>query len=192
MIEAPTEVQDTEMVAPKAKPPKPVGATLDSALARQARAKKNLALVEVQLTSMQQKMEEARAEMALADKAVNEAQTAGCPGHRDLRRGSGTGVAAAAPATSLRPGGTRSVGENDGCANEHEGNATSAAAGANADNTDDADSHSGIGAFPKVTGHAGSSAARSYATEHCSWTKPARFKNTPRDWRTTLARSGRR
>ena len=35
----------------------------------------------------------------------------------------------AAPATSLRPGGTRSVGENDGCADEHEGNATSAAAG---------------------------------------------------------------
>ena len=51
-IEAPTEVQDTEMVAPKAKPPKPVGATLDLALARQARVKKNLALVEVQLTTI--------------------------------------------------------------------------------------------------------------------------------------------
>ena len=62
------------MVAPKAKPPKPVGATLDSAFARQARAKKNFALVEVQLTTIQQKMEEARAEVALADKAVNQAR----------------------------------------------------------------------------------------------------------------------
>ena len=59
-------------MAPKAKLPKLVGATLDSALARQARAKKILALVGVQLTTIQQKMEEARAEMALADKAVNE------------------------------------------------------------------------------------------------------------------------
>ena len=73
-IEAPTEVQDTEMAIASATPPKPVGATMDSALARQAWAKKNLALVEVQLTAMQQKMEEARAEMALADKAVNEAR----------------------------------------------------------------------------------------------------------------------
>ena len=73
-IEALTGVQDTEMVVPKAKPPKQVGATLDSALARQVRAKKNLALVEVQLTTVQQKMEEARAEMASSDKAVNEAR----------------------------------------------------------------------------------------------------------------------
>ena len=62
------------MVAPKAKPPKLVGATLDSALARQARAKKNLVFVDVQLTAIQQQMEEARAEMVLADKAVNEAR----------------------------------------------------------------------------------------------------------------------
>ena len=62
------------MAIPKARPPKLVGATLDSALARQDRAKKNLALVEVQLTAAQQKMEETRAEMALADKAVNEAR----------------------------------------------------------------------------------------------------------------------
>ena len=48
--------------------------TLESALARQARAKKNLALVEVQLTAAQQKMEEARAEMAAADKSVDEAR----------------------------------------------------------------------------------------------------------------------
>ena len=63
-FEAPTEVQDTEMAIPKGRPPKPVSATLDSALARQARAKKNVALVK----------EEARAEMALEDKAVNEAR----------------------------------------------------------------------------------------------------------------------
>ena len=49
------------MAIPKARPSRPVGATLDSALSRQARAKKNLALVEVQLTAAQQKKEEARA-----------------------------------------------------------------------------------------------------------------------------------
>ena len=72
--EAPTEIRDTEMAIPKAKPPRPVGATLDSALARQARAKKSLALVEVQLTAAQQKMEEARIEMTTADKLVDEAR----------------------------------------------------------------------------------------------------------------------
>ena len=46
----------------------------DSALARQARAKKNLGLVEVQWTAAQQKMEEAKTEMAAADKSVNEAR----------------------------------------------------------------------------------------------------------------------
>ena len=86
------------MVAPKAKPPKPVGATLDSALARQARAKKNLALVEVQLTTIQQKMEEARAEMVLADKAANEARQLAVQDTVIFaeRGGSGTGIAAAA------------------------------------------------------------------------------------------------
>ena len=62
------------MAIPKAKPPRPVEATLDSALARQARAEKSLALVEVQLTAAQQQMEEARIEMTTADKLVDEAR----------------------------------------------------------------------------------------------------------------------
>ena len=47
---------------------------MDSAVARQIRAEKNIALVEVQLTAVQQKMEEAKAEMAAADKVVEEAR----------------------------------------------------------------------------------------------------------------------
>ena len=73
-IEAPTEILDAEIAIPKARLARPVGATLDSALARQDRAKKNLGLVEVQLTAAQQKMEEAKTEMAAADKSVNEAR----------------------------------------------------------------------------------------------------------------------
>ena len=62
------------MVVPKAKPPKPAGATLDSALARQARAKKNFCSRGGTADGDAAKMEEARAEMASADKAVNEAR----------------------------------------------------------------------------------------------------------------------
>ena len=68
------EIQYTETTVLKARPTRPVGATLDSALARQARAKKNLALVEVQLAAAQQKMEEAKTEMAAADGSVRRAR----------------------------------------------------------------------------------------------------------------------
>ena len=59
-VEAPTETQDADVAIPNARPARPIGATLDSPLARQTRAKKNLALVEVQLTAAQQKTEEAK------------------------------------------------------------------------------------------------------------------------------------
>ena len=67
--------QDHEMIlAPKAKPMRPVGAMLDSVLARQARATRALTQVEVQKEIVQQKMEEARKEVAAADQAVSEAR----------------------------------------------------------------------------------------------------------------------
>ena len=159
--------------------------------------------------AMQQKMEEARAEMASVDKAVNEARQLAV---QDTVIFSDvevlvTSIAAAAPATNPRSGGTRSVSENDGCANEHEGNATSAAAGADADDADDADSHSGNGAFSK--------SCRSLGKQCCEkpWDKlrtlqldkarkaqghpwrdasVSQQKGCGKDWRTTLARSGRR
>ena len=67
--------QDHEMIpAPKAKPVRPVGAMLDLALARQARATRALAQVEVQVEIVQQKMEEAQREVAAADQAVADAR----------------------------------------------------------------------------------------------------------------------
>ena len=51
---------------------RPVGAILDSVVARQARATRALAQVEVQRVIVQQKIEEARKEVAAADQAVSE------------------------------------------------------------------------------------------------------------------------
>ena len=183
-IEAPTEVQDTEMVAPKAKPPKPVGATLDSALARQTRAKKNLALVEVQLTTIQLKMEEARAEMVLADKAVNEARQF-------------ADVEVLLQAMRMQP----QQQTLDPAVRQALARMTDALTSMRAmQQAQQPDGHAGNGAFPRTAGHAGSCAARSHATsgEHCSWTKARKVrgrlwrdasalqrKSCEKDWRTT-------
>ena len=61
-------------------------------------------------------------------------QTIGSPRHLDLcrRRSTGTSVAATAPATDPRYDRPRNFSENDRRADEHEGNATGAAAWANA------------------------------------------------------------
>ena len=83
------------------------------------------------VTTIQQKMEEARAD-----------QTAGGSGHCDLRRcgGAGASDAHASPATNPRSGFTRGSGENDRCLDQQKTNATSATASVSAD---DADGHAG-------------------------------------------------
>ena len=165
------------MVAPKAKPPKLVGATLDSALARQARAKKNLVFVDVQLTAIQQQMEEARAEMVLADKAVNEArqlavqdtvifadvevlvqamrtQTLDPAAREDLARMTEALTSMRAMQQAQQPVSTPLTPMTPTVTQ-------------------------GTEPFPRTAGHAGSCAARSHATsgEHCSWTEPARLED---------------
>ena len=65
--------QDQEMIpAPKVKPVRPVGAMLDSALARQARATRASCQVGFQKEIVQQKMEDAQRVVAAADQGVQD------------------------------------------------------------------------------------------------------------------------
>ena len=114
-VEAPTETQDADVAIPNARPARPIGATLDSPLARQTRAKKNLALVEVQLTAAQQKMEEAKSRKGSGGQAGGRSQTTLSARHLDLcrRRDTGASSATSTPATHTPHRYSRSSNEND-------------------------------------------------------------------------------
>ena len=131
---------------------------MDSAVARQIRAEKNLALVEVQLTAAQQKMEEAKAEMAAADKVVDEARQLAVQTPRFFCRCGNTGASSATSTSAADPqhSYSRSSDENDRRDSEHEESAASAAAETSASHANDADDQPRIGAFPKITSYAGS------------------------------------
>ena len=91
-IEARTEILDAEIAIPKARLARPVGAILDSALARQARAKKNLALVEVQSDSSTTKDGRGEDRDGSGGQVSQRGPTACRAGHIDIRRRRSAGL----------------------------------------------------------------------------------------------------
>ena len=181
--EALTEFQDTEMAIPKAKPSRPVGATLDWALARQARArKKKPGSRGGAIDGSAAKDGRSKSRDGSGGQASGRGQTASSPRYFDLCRcrSTDTSVASSAPATDPQCDHPRSAHEDDQSANEHEGNATGSPLRTSANHANDADSHSGIGTFSRAASHAGSRTARCNAAgrDHCSRTKPAECKHT--------------
>ena len=108
--------------------------------------------------------------------------TACSPRHFDLCRcrSTDTSTASPAPATDPRRGHPRSAHEDDRCANEHTSSATGSAPRTSANYANGADSHSGIGTFPRAASHAGNRTSRSNAAGrgYCSRKKPAKCRHT--------------
>ena len=140
----------------------PVGATVNSALARQARAKKNVVLVDLQLTSTQQKMEEAKTEMAAADKSVNEARQLAVQDTSMFADGSSATLPD--PAARPRCKRPRSPSECDRGADKHEGEATRTASSS----TNDANSDTRVRAVQGAANHTG----KQFFERRCGKPKP--------------------